>query len=67
MLDMVAHVFNFSTWDAEAEGSVRGQGQAGLHCKFKAILNCTVKSCFKGGGRAWFLQWSTTSAIKDKA
>lgn len=46
---LLAHAYNPNTWEARAEGLLRGQGQHGLHNKFKAILGYIMRSCLKTG------------------
>jgi hypothetical protein len=45
-LAVVAHAFNPSTWEAEAEG-FRVQGQPGLQCYFQDSQGYTEKPCLK--------------------
>ena len=45
---MVAQAFNPSPWEVEADGSLWGQGQAGLQKEFKDIQDYYVeKSCLR--------------------
>jgi hypothetical protein len=44
---VVAHSFNSSTWEAEAEGSLWIQGQPDLHNEFKDSQDYTKRPCLK--------------------
>ena len=59
----MVHIFNLSTWEVEAGGSLRVQGQPGLQSEFQDSQGYTQKPCLeksRGAGQAQAVTESLT-------